>query len=151
MEKYIILMTNGSVPVEVSGVNLKTLVTLINKHESIAVRIGKKSLTKNLIAVVAKIEAITESDERNLKVVVMNTALFTAAQTDEILDTLTDDINKKSFALLNDEILINRAYYQYAEVDDRITDQTNGTNKENEIVQNETIDIDNEGETQADA
>lgn len=143
MSEYVILMLNDSVPVKVTDVNLKTLETLINKPESIAVRIGKKSMVKNLIAAVAKIEAIKQKDDSNLIVTVMGKNFFTSAQSDEILDTLTDGINKKAFALVNDEILINRSCYQYAEYDDKIV-------VENEVEQEEK-NIANEKETQADA
>lgn len=143
VEEYVILMLNDSVPVKVTGVNLKTLETLINKPESIAVRIGKKSMVKSLIAAIAKMEVIKQKDESNLIVTVMGKNFFTSAQSDAILDTLTNDINKKAFALVNDEILINRGCYQYAEYDDK-------TIEESEVVQEEII-IDNKEETQADA
>ncbi|MGR6906145.1 hypothetical protein [Lysinibacillus sp. BSL11] len=136
MDECVILMTNDSIPVRVSGVNLKALETLINKPESIAVRIGKKSMVKSMIAAVAKIKAIKETDDCNLKVMVANKFFFTTAQSDEILDTLTDGINKKAFALVNDDILINRGCYQYAEYDDK------------KIAEN---DMGNQDETQADA
>ncbi|MFW7187350.1 hypothetical protein [Lysinibacillus sp. BNK-21] len=143
MEEYVILMLNDSAPVKVMGVNLKMLETLINKPESIAVRIGKKSMVKNLIAAVVKMDSIAETVDRNFKIVVRDTPFYTSAQSDTILDTLTNDINKKAFALVNDEILINRGCYQYAEYDDK-------TVEESEVVQGETI-IDNKEETQADA
>lgn len=60
MDEYIILMLNGSVPVRVSGVNLKSLEIIINKPESFAVRIGKKSMVKNLIAAVVKKRQLLE-------------------------------------------------------------------------------------------
>lgn len=143
MNEYVILMLNDSVPVKVTDVNLKILETLINKPESIAVRIGKKSMIKNLIAAVVKMEAVAETVDRNLKIVVKDTAFFTSAQSDAILDSLTNDINKKAFALVNDEILINRGCYQYAEYADKIV-------VENEVEQEEK-NIANEEETQADA
>ncbi|MEK3726830.1 MULTISPECIES: hypothetical protein [unclassified Lysinibacillus] len=147
MDEYIILMLNGSVPVRVSGVNLKSLEIIINKPESFAVRIGKKSMVKNLIAAVVKKEAIAGADDRNLKVVVRDAvtdiSFFTSAQSDAILDSLTNDINKKAFALVGDEILINRSCYQYAEFSDRITESDDKEGEKSHIVGGD--------ETQADA
>lgn len=117
MSNYIIVMMDGS-KILTQGVNLNTVATIYNQNQTIAARIGKKSMTKHLVVAVAKEEALTKTETRNVTIKVGETLLYTTAESDMILDTLTDDVNKKAFAVVNDVILINRSHYQYAEIDE---------------------------------
>lgn len=117
MDNYIIVMMDGS-KILTQGVNLNTVATIYNQNQTIAARIGRKSMTKHLVVAVAKEEALTKAENRNVTIKVGETLLYTVAESDAMLDTLTNDVNKKAFALVNDEILINRSYYQYAEIDE---------------------------------
>lgn len=117
MDKYIIVMMDGS-KILTQGVNLNTVATIYNQSQTIAARIGRKSMTKHLVVAVAKEEALTKTDSRNVTIKVGETLLYTSTESDAMLDTLTNDVNKKAFAVVNDEILINRSYYQYAEIDE---------------------------------
>lgn len=119
MDNYIIVMMDGS-KILTQGVNLNTVATIYNQNQTIAARIGRKSMTKHLVVAVAKEEALTKAETRNVTIKVGETLLYTVAKSDAMLDTLTNDVNKKAFALVNDEILINRSYYQYAELDENL-------------------------------
>lgn len=123
MDNYIIVMMDGS-KILTQGVNLNTVVTIYNQNQTIAARIGRKSMTKHLVVAVAKEEALTKAENRNVTIKVGETLLYTVAESDAMLDTLTDDVNKKAFALVNDEILINRSHYQYAEMDENTNTET---------------------------
>jgi len=119
MDNYIIVMMDGS-KVLTQGVNLNTVATIYNQNQTIAARIGRKSMTKHLVVAVAKEEALTKTETRKVTIKVGETLLYTEAKSDVMLDTLTNDVNKKAFALVNEEILINRSYYQYAEIDENL-------------------------------
>lgn len=122
MDKYIIVMMDGS-KILTQGVNLNTVATIYNQNQTIAARIGRKSMTKHLVVAVAKEVALTKAETRNVTIKVGETLLYTEAKSDAMLDTLTNDVNQKAFALVNDEILINRSYYQYAEIDENTNTQ----------------------------
>ena len=119
MGNYIIVMMDGS-KILTQGVNLNTVATIYNQNQTIAARIGRKSMTKHLVVAVAKEEALTKTETQNVTIKVADTLLYTSTESDAMLDTLTNDVNKKAFALVNDEILINRSHYQYAELDENL-------------------------------
>ncbi|MGE7113956.1 hypothetical protein [Lysinibacillus sp. NPDC047702] len=118
MDKYVIVMMDGA-KVSTTGVNLSTVATIFNSNNTIAAKIGKKSMSKHLVSAIVKMEAFNKTEDRNVTIKVGETLLFTnTTNPNKLLDSLTSDINKKPYAMVNDEILINRAMYQYAEVDE---------------------------------
>ena len=77
-------------------------------------------MSKHLVMVVANIKALEKTETLNVTIKVRNTLLYTSeSDTDKMFDILTTDINKKAFVLINNEILINRSAYQYAEADEQ--------------------------------
>ncbi|UYB50157.1 hypothetical protein OCI51_26480 (plasmid) [Lysinibacillus capsici] len=119
MEKYVILMHDGR-HVVTTGVNLKNVAAVYNQRQSIAAVIGKKSMARGLVAAVAKLEALTKTEERNAMIQVGSTLLYTSGKSEKFLETLTNDINNKEFSIVNDEILISRSFYSHAEIDENL-------------------------------
>jgi len=118
MDKYVIVLMNGE-KVATTGVNLSAVATIFNSNNTIAAKIGKKSMAKHLVSAIVKMEALNKTVDRNVTIKVGETPLFTSTtDPDKLLESLTSDINKKAFVMVNDEILINRSVYQYAEVDE---------------------------------
>ncbi|WGF39870.1 MULTISPECIES: hypothetical protein [Lysinibacillus] len=124
MEKYVMILNDGR-QVVTTGVDLKSVAGVYNQRQSIAAVIGKKSMSKGLIAAVAKLKALDKTSESNVMVQVGQTILYTSAEPEKFLDTLTNEVNNKEFAMANDEILISRSFYSHAEV-------IENTNTENE-------------------
>lgn len=119
MNKYVIVMMNGE-KVATTTVNLSAVATIFNSNNTIAAKIGKKSMAKHLVSAIVKLEALNKTDDRNVTIKIGETPLFTSTtDPDKLLESLTSDINKKAFVIVNDEILISRAMYQYAEVDEQ--------------------------------
>ncbi len=115
MEQYVIIM-NDNRQVVTTGVDLKNVAAVYNQRQSIAAVIGRKSMTKGLIAAVAKLKALDKTSESNVMVQVGQTILYTSAEPEKFLDTLTNEVNNKEFAMANDDILVSRAFYSHAEV-----------------------------------
>lgn len=129
MTEFVIVMHDGR-QVVTSGVDLKNVAAVYNQRQSIAAVIGKKSMTKGLVAAVAKLEALTQTEERNTTIQVGQTLLYTSAKSETFLETLTNDINNKDFALVNDEILISRSFYSHAEMDENLNNENEETQAE---------------------
>lgn len=115
MEQYAIIMNDGR-QVVTTGVDLKNVAAVYNQRQSIAAVIGRKSMTKGLVAAVAKLKALDKTSESNVMVQVGQTILYTTAEPEKFLDTLTNEVNNKEFAMANDDILVSRAFYSHAEV-----------------------------------
>ncbi|WP_431811382.1 hypothetical protein [Lysinibacillus sp. FW12] len=115
MEQYVIIM-NDNRQVVTTGVDLKNVAAVYNQRHSIAAVIGRKSMTKGLIAAVAKLNALDKTSESNVMVQVGQTILYTTAEPEKFLDTLTNEVNNKEFAMANDDILVSRNFYSHAEV-----------------------------------
>lgn len=115
MEQYAIIMNDGR-QVVTTGVDLKNVAAVYNQRQSIAAVIGRKSMTKGLVAAVAKLKALDKTSESNVMVQVGQTILYTTAEPEKFLDTLTNEVNNKEFAMANDDILVSRSFYSHAEV-----------------------------------
>lgn len=151
MDKYVIIMVDGR-KVLTTGVNLNAVNSLFNKNNSIAAKIGTISMAKHLVMAVVKIEALVKTDLRNVTIQVGDDYLYTSAKSEVILDSLTNDLNKNVFVIVNNEILINRNAYQYSEMDEYPSEGVTGSesNEELENAQEKELNI-GEEETQADA
>lgn len=123
MTQFVIVMHDGR-QIVTTGANLKNVAAVFNQRQSIAAVIGKKSMTKGLVAAIAKLEALDKTSESNVMVQVGQTILYTSAEPEKFLDTLTNEVNNKEFAMANDDILVSRAFYSHAEVIENTNTET---------------------------
>ena len=116
MENNYVLIKNDGQGVKITGtVDLADLQAKLNDNQVFAVRVGNKSLQRNLIAAVATESSITKS-QHNICVTVMNTNLFAQVEdTDQAISDITDAVNTQPYVLVGD-ILFNRNNFSSAEV-----------------------------------
>lgn len=115
METNYILIKNDGQAVKITGtIDLADLHAKLNDNNVFAVKVGTKSLQRNLIAALAPESAITKS-QQNICVTVMNMNLYTqSANAETTITEITDAVNTKMYVLSGD-ILFNRNYFMSAE------------------------------------
>ncbi|MGN7478070.1 hypothetical protein ACTHOQ_09445 [Solibacillus silvestris] len=112
-QKYLVSLVDG-IKFFTTDVNLSTLNGLMNQNKILAVKIGGKTFTKQLIGFVAKAESI-ETANKNVVLKINNELLFVQSENVDAATTdLTDSLNKKAYVLF-DGVLFNRSLFQYAE------------------------------------
>lgn len=114
MTQTYIVRLDDNTKFKVEDINTSELHGLLNQNKIFAVKIGKKSILKNLISYIAPIESFT-SGTNNLLMNVSGEILYSKVDViEQGIETLTNDLNKQAYVKLN-EIVFNRGLFTYAE------------------------------------
>ena len=119
--KYVLIKTDGALVMIDGTVDVNAVAALANKNTTHAVKVGRKSVQRNMIAAIAPLDAV-EKTEGNVIVQAMNTNLYaTVENADDAITKLTDAINSKHYVVISN-ILICRGAYQCAEPIEEMTE-----------------------------
>lgn len=111
---YLVALMDGT-RFTTKNVNLKTTKALLDNHKIFVVKLGNKSVQKQMIAFVAKQEAI-EEEGKNIILTAANEVFYLNAEDiDGKIEAVTNDINQKNWVLVDDMVLFNRGSFQYLE------------------------------------
>lgn len=114
-QEFSVCLTSG-IKFTTTGVDLKQLKALLLNNKIFAVKVGgKKSLQKQTIAYVAKSELL-DLTGKNIALNLSNEILYLHTEnTDEKINAINDAVNNNAWVLLDDSVIFNRGFYQYAE------------------------------------
>lgn len=113
-QSYLVALMDGT-RFTTTNVNLKATKTMLDNPKVFAVKLGNKSVQKQMIAFVAKKEAV-EADEKNIILTAANEMFYLVADdVDGRIEAVTNEINQKNWVLVDDAVLFNRGSFQYLE------------------------------------
>lgn len=118
MEQNYFLISNEGTAFALEGkIDLVQIQKILNTPQNVAVRLGRKVVSKFMIYAVAKNEC-SDMEEYNLGITVGQSKLRTNVEDIEtILDALEADINKMDYVMINDAMLIFKHAFQVAEAE----------------------------------
>lgn len=115
-QDYIILINNSATIVNEKDLDLQAIQTEFAKNTVLAVKIGRKSYSKSLVRLIAKIEC-TKSDGHNFGLLIGGHPLSTSVEdADAALTQITEAVNTQQWVLFgNNDILFSRNLFECAE------------------------------------
>lgn len=114
MTQTYVVRLNDDTKFKVDDVNTVEIHGLLNQNKIFAVKIGNKSILKNLISYIAPIESFAPGTNNLLMSVGGEILYSTVDVIEQGIETLTNDLNKQAYVKLN-EIVFNRGLFTYAE------------------------------------
>lgn len=113
-QEYLVGLMDGT-RFKTNNVNLKTVKTLVENSKIFVTKLGNKTVQKQMIAFVAKKEAIEKEGNNIVLSAAGEMFYFKNEDVDKKLESVTNEINQKKWLLVNESVLFNRDCFQYLE------------------------------------
>lgn len=113
--EYLVALNDG-VKFKTTDLDLKVIQASLESRNTVAVRLGKKGVQKNIIVIIANEDAIIPEEGKNLCVTVANTNFYFAVDDiDSTIDNIINDVNTNQWVNVLGGLVFNRNAFQFLE------------------------------------